>query len=556
MDALNSLTNLVALHGVYALSVIFIFYQQRRAHENLARASGGPDKHYFRLVHASVVIATYVLVLISTLVWIYATFIYLPVRPVKGEVTGLRAPLAAPEGTLVHHQLAPELRGDVEFYPVNDPPVRNGEYRFRWVLLARENLRQVAFIFTQQAEVAADSSRFSPIATAGLDPAPSEHGRKVIELEKRFVLDLGAIRYSPTKAVHLTYKPDQHDPTNVGTLWLSNADGAVPVPIQWADGAAPAQARSVVDRLWGALSLPVFAAPIGAALFGKDGSYDVETARALQFQLGHADLRTRLSARQTLVENGSLAFRFILDTLDGKVSPKASDRAMLVDSLSKTIDEIELRGSRFPSHGHLKLAVALYEGTNFKSAAYHFDKAEAGGAMQDTQQVAMRAHAYLESDRYVEAIRTFNEYIAANISPQGRAWARDSLGFVYSRLGRTDDSIREHREALRLAPNYATALNNLSYTLAKRGETLHEALALVDRALRQERDNPYYLETRGYVLFRLGRLDEAADLIRRAMAKVPNDPDGQRDLKEVEEAIRLRRRSPVSPSGGARRIEP
>ena len=69
-----------------------------------------------------------------------------------------------------------------------------------------------------------------------------------------------------------------------------------------------------------------------------------------------------------------------------------------------------------------------------------------------------------------------------------------------------------------------------------------EALALVDRALEQDADNPAYLETRGYVLYRLGRHQKAVELLRRAAAEMPNDAQTQDDLKEVEAAInRLRR---------------
>ena len=207
---------------------------------------------------------------------------------------------------------------------------------------------------------------------------------------------------SATKAIHLTYKPDRDDPTNVGTLWLSQANGAVPTEIRWADGAAALQARSATNSFLSVLALPVFAAAIeGPPLFRSDGSYDADMARALQFQLGSADLRTRLSARQALVAHGSRAFRFIIDTLDGKTATKGGDRATLVDSLDKAIDEIELKGSRFPWSGHLKLAVALYKADNFKSAASHFDKVDEAGGSYDAHVLAMRSRAYLESERYV-----------------------------------------------------------------------------------------------------------------------------------------------------------
>jgi hypothetical protein len=99
MEQLKDLTALVAAHGVYALSVIFIFYQQRRAVKNLAEAQEGPEKRYFRMVHASVIGVTYALVTASTVIWFYATFQYQPVKIIKGEVIGLHKLAAAQQAS-------------------------------------------------------------------------------------------------------------------------------------------------------------------------------------------------------------------------------------------------------------------------------------------------------------------------------------------------------------------------------------------------------------------------------------------------------------------------
>ena len=120
--------------------------------KNLVGASNERDKQYFRRIHLSVVVATYVLVLASTIIWFYSTFLYQPLKPIKGEVAGLSSPVELPEGGLVraYHQIAPERVGDLDFYPVDGVPSLDGTYRFRWVLLAREQLQQVAFRFAQQ----------------------------------------------------------------------------------------------------------------------------------------------------------------------------------------------------------------------------------------------------------------------------------------------------------------------------------------------------------------------------------------------------------------------
>jgi hypothetical protein len=81
---------------VYALTAIFIFWQQARAVANLQKAS--PSDHgYFRSVHTSVVIATYGLMAVSTVVWVYATFFYVQRTYVRGMVIDLMDQRVSPQ---------------------------------------------------------------------------------------------------------------------------------------------------------------------------------------------------------------------------------------------------------------------------------------------------------------------------------------------------------------------------------------------------------------------------------------------------------------------------
>ena len=78
----------------------------------------------------------------------------------------------------------------------------------------------------------------------------------------------------------------------------------------------------------------------------------------------------------------------------------------------------------------------------------------------------------------------------------------------------------------------ATALNALGYTLANRTQRLDEALQLITRALSLEPDEPAILDSMGWVLFRLGRLPEALQYLTRAYAAFP-DPEVAAHLGEV-----------------------
>lgn len=551
VETMNQMTTLIAAHGVYALSVIFIFFQQRRAIRNLFDAKDGADKRYFRKVNTSVIIATYALVAASTVVWFYATFMYEPVKMITGEVTGLRkaALVSADENSVsVSHQIAPE-RNDLEFYPVDDVARLDGGYRFRWAVFAKEDVSSLAFRFVHQYKAPPRANALMPFP--GSDSTTSNAKLASLErtIEKRFVLDLSTIS-TLRRAIQLVYKPDATDPTTVGTLWMHRSDGSV-VAINWVGQPAeePAPINSPHSRLFERLGLATLLAQSSApAIFASDGTYNAASGRALAIQLGSADLRTRLNARHILVQAGPRSFRFVNDVLTKKVTGISLDGGALLDSLSTVVEEIELRGASFPPQVQLALAEALYVARDYEAAAYRFEKAgNIAGA--DPENLAKQGHAYLETGSYSKAIKSLNAYLAGTLSSEQRIWALDALSEVYYLAGRFDESASVRREALALDPNSVLLLNSLAYTYAKQGQNLTEALTLIDRALRLK---PTFLEaqgTRGYILFKLGRLSEALPILRKNAVDLPGNIDAQNDLKEAEQASRFRTGKPAASTG-------
>lgn len=88
------------------------------------------------------------------------------------------------------------------------------------------------------------------------------------------------------------------------------------------------------------------------------------------------------------------------------------------------------------------------------------------------------------------------------------------------------------RKVIRLKPDYAHAYNALGYTLADRNQRLPEARTLIDKALSLTPDDPFILDSMGWVHFRLGNFDVALDYLRRAYASRP-DPEIAAHLGEV-----------------------
>lgn len=100
---------------------------------------------------------------------------------------------------------------------------------------------------------------------------------------------------------------------------------------------------------------------------------------------------------------------------------------------------------------------------------------------------------------------------------------RFHLGAALEKLGRIEDAVREFRALLEKHPEDAQALNYLGYSLADRGRDLEEAHVLISKAVALEPDNGAFLDSLGWVHFKLGRSTQALGEIGLALLVLPAD---------------------------------
>ena len=100
------------------------------------------------------------------------------------------------------------------------------------------------------------------------------------------------------------------------------------------------------------------------------------------------------------------------------------------------------------------------------------------------------------------------------------------------RLHRFDDMERQLREAIRLTPDNANAYNALGYSLADRKVRLDEARELIQKALSLKPGDPFITDSMGWLEYRAGRTDEAVRLLREAYQARP-DPEIGAHLGEL-----------------------
>ena len=86
------------------------------------------------------------------------------------------------------------------------------------------------------------------------------------------------------------------------------------------------------------------------------------------------------------------------------------------------------------------------------------------------------------------------------------------------KIGRVDVMEKALREVMVLAPDNHHAYNALGYSLAERNVRLDEALALIDKALKMAPEDPFIMDSLGWVHYRMGNLDAAETQLRKAYA--------------------------------------
>ncbi|MGZ3181142.1 MAG: tetratricopeptide repeat protein [Telluria sp.] len=100
------------------------------------------------------------------------------------------------------------------------------------------------------------------------------------------------------------------------------------------------------------------------------------------------------------------------------------------------------------------------------------------------------------------------------------------------KVGRVDVMEATLREVIAQAPENQHAYNALGYSLAERNVRLDEARRLIDKALSMAPDDPFIMDSKGWVEYRQGNLQEAEDMLRKAYA-LRHDPEIAVHLGEV-----------------------
>ena len=154
---------------------------------------------------------------------------------------------------------------------------------------------------------------------------------------------------------------------------------------------------------------------------------------------------------------------------------------------------------------------------------------KASGEEEELQLVAAEALLLREADRGAEGLAVLDE--ALQRFPDNTDLLYDHA-MMAEKLDRLDVMETSLRKIMAIAPKNQNAYNALGYSLAERNIRLEEAYTLVAKALELAPEDPFIMDSMGWVQFRLGRLKESEELLRRAYSLRP-DPEIAVHLGEV-----------------------
>lgn len=141
----------------------------------------------------------------------------------------------------------------------------------------------------------------------------------------------------------------------------------------------------------------------------------------------------------------------------------------------------------------------------------------------------LAAQQLKQNEDAVQHYKTGVSIISGN--PELAAQMHTSLGDLYHELKDYVRSDESFEKALKVRPDYTLAMNNYAYYLSVRGEKLQRAEELSRRTLELEPGSASYLDTYGWILYRLKRYPEARTYVEKAL-QASGDDKGSATLHE------------------------
>jgi len=144
--------------------------------------------------------------------------------------------------------------------------------------------------------------------------------------------------------------------------------------------------------------------------------------------------------------------------------------------------------------------------------------------------VLAASQLYIDNKKYPEAAKVIKRGLEKQPDSETMQF---QLGAIYERQEQYGDAEASFKKVLEKNPQHAPVLNYLGYMLADRGVRLDEAKGYIKRAVDLDPHNGAYLDSLGWVYFKLKEYEQAERFLREAAELNNEDPTILEHLGDV-----------------------
>ncbi len=224
-----------------------------------------------------------------------------------------------------------------------------------------------------------------------------------------------------------------------------------------------------------------------------------------------------------------------------ELAPDSASRAavQIVDTYRQAKDfknalaEAKSAREKYPNERPVKViyALLLADVGRVPEAAVELKSLPSGS--KDRELYLTLAQVYEKGKDYPEMEKAIGEAEKLSESKADKETIYFMRGAMYEKMKKFDQAETEFRKVLAVNPQSSSAMNYLGYMLADRNSRLDEARDLLHKAIELDPFNGAYLDSLGWVYYRLNKLDEAENYLRRSLERIQGDPTVHDHLGDV-----------------------
>jgi tetratricopeptide (TPR) repeat protein len=235
-------------------------------------------------------------------------------------------------------------------------------------------------------------------------------------------------------------------------------------------------------------------------------------------------------------EQAADAFRQI-GALDPDLMPRAEaqviDTYRIAKDYGKAQAEIDTAVKKYPNDRTIREVHAQLLADQGKTDAALTELNKLLDGKNNREVYLAMADINQKARKYSETSKDLDEAEKLSQSKEDKTNVLFMRGALYERQKKYDEAEKTFRQVLDMDASNASALNYLGYMLADRNTRLPEAQSLIERAVKLDPNNYAFLDSLGWVYFKMNKLDEAEQQLTRSIQLSSKDPTIHDHLGDV-----------------------